>query len=314
MRVLVTGATGFIGQALVPALVSANLPVRGLGRSPLPGLEWHQGDLTEASSLQGCCADIDTVFHLAGVAHTRARASLHEEVTVQGTRNLVKEARAAKVRQFIFVSSIKAGHSEGSYAQSRRAAEDIVREAGFPASAVVRPALVYGPGMRGNLAHLLNAAARGLALPIPRGGAVRSLVHRDDLVAVLIALMHARPSFALYTVTDGQPYALWDIYDAMRKGFGYRSVRYSLPQGSIEKIGRFGDRISAVIGRPCPWDSRALAPVLESSFSHDDRVWHDLALRPRYSLASALPELAQDYRNRPHKSAQKTGREERGGS
>lgn len=300
-RVLVTGASGFIGRALVSALASANLRVRSLGRSALPGLEWCYGDLTQAQSLQGCCADIDTVFHLAGIAHTRAQGSQHEEVTVVGTQSLVKEALAAKVRQFIFVSSIKAGCSKGSYARSRRVAEDLVCKAGFDASCIVRPALVYGPGMRGNLAHLLSVAARGLAIPIPRAGAVRALIHRDDLVAVLLAVMDARLPSSLYTVTDGYPYTLWDIYDAMRKGFGYRSVRYSLPQGTIETVGRFGDRIATYTGRPCAWDSRALAPLLESCFSDDERVWRDLGLKPRHSLPSAMPELVKAYRNRRHK-------------
>jgi len=297
MRVLVTGATGFIGQALVPALLACGAQVRGLGRSALPGLAWHTADLTQASSLRGCCADIEVVLHLAGIAHTRAVGSRHEEVTVMGTRALLAEAVSSQVRRFIFVSSIKAGCSDDAYARSRRAAEDLVRDAGLAATAIVRPALVYSPGMKGNLAHLLAAAAHGLPLPLPRGGAVRGLIHRDDLVAVLMALLRAPKSAATYTVTDGHPYTLREIYDAMRQGFGRRPSPYALPMALFERIAQFGDRVSALMGRPCAWDSQALAPLLESCFSEEGQVWRDLALEPRYSLASAMPALVAAYQN-----------------
>ncbi|MHB8253927.1 MAG: NAD-dependent epimerase/dehydratase family protein [Acidiferrobacter sp.] len=302
MRVLVTGATGFIGQALVPALMAAGMPVRGLGRAPRGGLEWHMADLTDAASVRGSCRDCEVVFHLAGIAHTRAAGARHEEVTVAGTRALLAEAQEAGVRQFIFVSSIKAECSDDEYARSRRAAEDLVRGAGLVATAIVRPALVYSAGMRGNLDRLLTVAAGRLPLPIPHGGPLRSLIHKDDLVAVLVALTRLPQASVTYTVSDGHPYTLREIYDVMRQGFGYHPASYALPQSVLENLARLGDQISAWTARPCAWDSQALAPLLESCVSDDTRVWQDLAHTPQYTLASAMPAMVAAYQDARGKS------------
>ena len=297
MRVLVTGATGFIGGALVSTLVATGAAVRGLSRTAPAGCEWQRADLTRAESVRGSCTDIDVVFHLAGIAHTRTRGSQHAEVTIAGTRALLAEALRAGVRRFIFISSIKALCSDDDYARSRLAAEDLVRNAPFEAIAIVRPGLVYGPGMKGNLARLLRFAARGWPLPIPEGGAVRSLIHRDDLVRILIALMEAVTDLLPYTLTDGEPYTLRAIYDVMRGGFGYGPVAYALPATFLERLARFGDGVARWTAHPCPWDSQALAPLLQSYFSDDRRVWDELGLKPHYSLGSAMPELVCAYRD-----------------
>lgn len=291
MRVLVAGATGFIGQPLVAALIEAGCEVRGLARSRPQASTWHQGDLTQRLSLRGCCADRDVIYHIAGVAHTRASAAQHQAVTVTGTEALLEEAVRAGVTRFIFMSSIKAECSDDDYAESRRAAERLVYAAGFATTVIVRPALVYSPGMRGNLDRLLAVAALRWPLPVPRGGASRSLVHRDDLLRVLLALRFL-PSFrGTYTVTDGSPYTLRTMYDLMRKGFGRGVASYALPQGLLPWAARVGDRVSRAIGRPCLFDSRSLAPLVEACVSEDMRVWHDLGLRPHYSLSSAMPAL-----------------------
>ncbi len=296
MRVLVTGALGFIGTALLPALEAAGYGVRGLGRAAGPLADWRSADLTSPASLAGVCADCDAVIHLAGVAHTRASGADHRAVTVEGTRALLAEARAAGVAQFLFVSSIKAECARDEYADSRRAAEELMRKAGLPSCMIVRPALVYGPGVRGNLKRLLQLADHPWPLPIPRGLARRSLVHRDDLVRVLVALLSGHAHTATYTVTDGMPYTMREIYDVMRVGCGRRVGRYALPAGALTALARFGDGVTHWTRRPCPWDTSALAPLLEACVSTDDGVWGAIGLTPRYSLAQSVAGMVEALR------------------
>ncbi len=296
MRVLVTGALGFIGSALVPALEAAGHAVRGLGRGAGSLADWRQADLTRPVTLAGVCADCDAVIHLAGIAHTRASGADHGAVTVAGTRALLAEARAAGVGRFLFVSSIKAECARDAYADSRRAAEALVREAGLPSCAIVRPALVYGPGMRGNLERLLRLADHPWSLPIPRGLARRSLVHRDDLVRVLVALASRPAATATYTVTDGMPYTAREVYDAMRAGLARPAGRLALPAGLVTALARFGDGVTRWTGRSCPWDTRALAPLLESCVSADDGVWKALGMAPRHTLTQAVADMAEALR------------------
>ena len=289
MRVLVTGARGFIGAALIPALEAAGHAVRGVGRGAGPAMrDWRQADLTVPASLAGVCDACDAVIHLAGVAHTRAAAKEHQAVTVAGTRTLLAEARDAGVAQFVFVSSIKVECARDAYAESRRMGEDMVRACGLPSVAIVRPALVYGAGMRGNLERLLRMADLPWPLPVPSGGARRSLVHRDDLVRVLVALLAHRARDAVYTVTDGASYTVRDIYDLMRAAVGRPQARYALPEGVLPAVARFGDRVARLTGRRCPWDSEGLAPLMASCTSEDRRVWEDLGMAPEHTLASGI--------------------------
>ncbi len=288
MRVLVSGASGFIGGALAVALGREGHTVRGLGRTAAPGMEWRQADLADPQSLQGCCAGIDAVCHLAGSAHVNAPRAVHEAITVEGTRALLAEAKSAGVQSFLFVSSIKAVCSRDDYARSRLAAEALVLAANGMASHVVRPALVYGPGMKGNLAHLLAWAGRPAPLPIPKGLAVRSMVHRDDLVAVIVALLAKVATTGPWVVSDGLPYTLWDIYAAMRHACHRRVLPLHVPAVWVRGAAAAGDVLGRLSGRALPFDSGALRPLLESCYVEDRQVWRALGMNPRWTLATAL--------------------------
>ena len=286
--VLVTGASGFIGQALVRALSDRGCTVRALCRTPMAGVAWQAGDLADPASLRGSCVGVEAVCHLAGSAHVRAPRAVHERVTVAGTRALLAEARGAGVRRFVFVSSIKAACSDDDYACSRRAAEDLVMGEKGLVGQVIRPALVYGPGMKGNLSRLLAWADRPVPLPLPRGLAVRSMVHRDDVVAVLLALLARAEPGPRWIVSDGRAYTLWDIYAEMRRACGRRVVPLHVPAAGLKGLARLGDRMGRVLGGPLPFDSAALAPLLESCHVDDQRVWVDLQLVPQGTFSGAL--------------------------
>jgi len=214
--VLVTGATGFIGRRLVAALRERGARLRILVRpgSTIPtdwsDVEIVDGDLAANVSLMRACGGIDTVVHAAGFAHADAAdtpdfAARHWAVNAEGTFRLLDAAVAAGVGRFVFLSTVKAVGDPGSrcvnenwdappetpYGRAKRAAEERVlamgRERGMHA-VNLRLALVYGPGMKANLARLIKAAQRGWFPPLPETANRRSLVHVDDVVlAVMLA-------------------------------------------------------------------------------------------------------------------------------
>lgn len=187
--ILVTGGTGFLGHHLVPALIAAGLKVRCLvHRRPLPqtlralGIEEIPGSILEVSSLQTALQGVEQVVHLVGIIlETRKRT--FETIHVEGTRRLLEAARAAGVRQFVYVSALGARPQDATrYHRTKWEAEELVRASGLPFT-IVRPSVIYGPGdaFVSRFARLLRMAP---VFPFPRSGRLQP-IHVEDVVACL---------------------------------------------------------------------------------------------------------------------------------
>jgi nucleoside-diphosphate-sugar epimerase len=232
-RLLITGASGFIGRALTLQAVARGLPLRIALRRP--DVDLAAG--FETARISGLDADTEWGAALDGVAvvaHCAARAHVLREVSsdplaefrrvnVQGTLNLARQAIRAGVRRFIFISSIGVNGSEthlepftaddvaapsSPYAQSKYEAESGLRllskEAGLEL-VVIRPPLVYGPGAKGNFEIMIRWIERGIPLPLGAIHNKRSLVALDNLVdLVLLCLQHPAASNQTFLVSDGE--------------------------------------------------------------------------------------------------------------
>lgn len=331
MTVLVTGATGFIGQRLVSRLVGRGMRVKVLVREPRcaeVAKRWASaavgicsGDLAEPETLQGVCDEVATVLHLAGRAHTddandELGAAIHRRVTVEGTRALLEEARRAGVQQFVFLSSVKAMGEGGwecldesaparpttPYGQAKREAEELVLEAGARYGmhvTVLRLPLVYGPGVKGNLLRLIEAVDRGRFPPLPEVGNRRSLVHVDDVAqALLLAADKDEAHGKVYIVTDGQTYSTRQIYTLLCRALGKPLPRWVLPAAVLYGAARVGDVLARFLPRPPPLTSAVLDKLLGSACYRSDRIQRELGFRPSRTLADALPEMVEEYRAR----------------
>lgn len=190
--VAVTGGTGFVGQAVLDGLAAKGIKAKALARKvpeDRPEVQWVQGSLSDNAALADLVSGTDAVIHIAGLTNTPDPANF-TAANVDGTAAVIAAAKAAKVKRFVFVSSLSARKPELSrYGASKLAAEELVKASGLNWT-TVRPPAVYGP--RDNDMLELFKAARWGVIPMPPSGAT-SMIHVDDLAELLIALIPSSP-------------------------------------------------------------------------------------------------------------------------
>lgn len=189
MTIAVTGATGFVGQAVLDAAERRGIALRALTRraqdTERKSIEWVGGSLSDKGSLAELVRGTETVIHIAGLTNTPDPAEF-EAANVEGTRALLDAAWAAGVGRFVFVSSLSAREARlSAYGASKAAAEKLVSASGFDWT-IVRPPAVYGPRDR-DMFELFRSASFGFVPLPPRGHT--SVIHVDDLAELLVALV-----------------------------------------------------------------------------------------------------------------------------
>lgn len=328
-NVLVTGATGFIGQKLVQALerrpeIAIHVLARNIsrvesmwGRHRVVG---RPGDLEAIRSLDHVCDDVDTVFHLAGFAHAVSvspseEEAIHKRITVGGTEALLAVAIRAGVRRFVFVSSVKATGEGGAglidendesvpttaYGRAKRAAEEVILTAGKRGdieTVVLRLPLVYGAGSKGNIPRMITAIDHGRFPPLPEVGNRRSMVHVDDVVqALLLAADRPQAIGQIYLVTDEGAYSSCEIYQAICNSLGKRPWPSLIPAALLRTLAYAGELLERWSGRRFPFNRQVLEKLLGSAWYSSAKIRHDLGFQPRWTFYTALPEMIEAYRN-----------------
>ncbi len=244
MSVLVTGASGLVGRALCSALAGQGVAVRAATRLAQPGLTGFAlvsiGDISGQTNWQTALSGITTVVHLAARVHVMHDDSANplaefRRVNVQGTLNLAQQAAAAGVRRFVFVSTVKVNgeqtlpgqpftegdtpNPQDAYSQSKYEAEQGLRQIAAQTGmevVIIRPPLVYGPGVKANFAALMGAVRRGWPLPLARVRNQRSLVGLGNLVDFIITCaMHQAAANQTFLVSDGQDVSTPQLVRAM---------------------------------------------------------------------------------------------------
>jgi nucleoside-diphosphate-sugar epimerase len=258
--IFVTGATGFIGQKLVMRLKEKGARLKVLSRFDHPDYETVVCDLETDLIPEDALEGIDTVFHLAGFAHDLHDASeiehFYRAVNVAATVRLVELAVTSNVKSFVFVSSVKAGgcdevdvdiQPEGVYGQTKREAElkflEIGRQSGMLVS-IVRPSLVYGAGVKGNLAMMRRGVEQGWFPPLPETGNSRSMIHVDDLVqALLLVAEDSRANNEIFIATDGKPHSSREIYESICHAVGKTIPNWSIPEFLFDALAKLSPKL-----------------------------------------------------------------------
>ncbi|MGC9457253.1 MAG: NAD-dependent epimerase/dehydratase family protein [Halothiobacillaceae bacterium] len=324
-RVLVTGASGFVGRALL-ARLGRDLPaerlraaVREAARLSGPVCGVAVGDIGPDTDWSEALAGVDTVIHLAARVHVMREGSGLDEAKIRaayrtvnalGTERLAEQAAAAGVRRMILVSSIKVlgegtrpGQAFGPddppapvdpYGQSKLEAEQALARIGNERGmewVVLRPPLVYGPGVGANFARLWQAVARGL--PLPLGGFdqnARSLVSLDNLVDLLmVCLHHPKAAGQRLLVHDGVPVSTAGLVRAMARAQGRRVRLVPVPRGLIGLVARLA-------GRGAAYDRLAGDLVVDDAETRRLLDW-----RPPVTMEQTLAKMAAGSGGgRPH--------------
>jgi nucleoside-diphosphate-sugar epimerase len=241
----ITGATGFVGQAVLDAAAQAGIDVRALTRrkqAPRPGVEWVQGDLDDARALRRLVMRSSAVIHIAGVVSTPDPAGF-EAGNVRGTLGVVNAALAAGVNRFIHVSSLTAREPDLSlYGGSKRRGERIVAASSLDWT-IVRPPGVYGPRDT-EMFEMFRLARRGV-VPLPPAGRT-SLIHVGDLAALLLALVPGGEDVTgqIFEPDDGRPggWSHVDMARAIGLAVGRRPLVLPLPRRVLDWVAR-ADRL-----------------------------------------------------------------------
>ncbi len=298
--VLVTGASGFIGPHLVAGLLAAGYRVRVAQRRATPapaGVETVvTGDLAEPVEWTAALEGVDHVVHLAGIAHAGPGLpeALYSRINTQATLELARAAQAAGVTRLVYLSSIKAQTAatggppateadpprpDQAYGRSKLAAEHGLAELDIDWVSL-RPVLVYGPGVKANMAALLRLARLPLPLPLGALTAPRSLLAVENLVgAILFSLTPACPSRRACIVADPEPIGVAGIVAALREGLGRSPGLFAVPPAMLRAA-------AALMGQSRRFDLLAGGLV-----ARPDALLR-AGWRPRVGTAAALARLA----------------------
>ncbi|MFO7528881.1 MAG: SDR family oxidoreductase [Marinobacter sp.] len=317
LRILVTGSSGFIGRALVRQLSEES---GWIVRSALRSGRRESGadetvkspGLSKGSDWRAALSGVDVVVHAAGRAHrmndsAEDQLAAFRQVNTEGTLALARQAAKAGVRRFIFLSSIKVNGEYTRPGQPFRSADepapldpygiskleaeeglrDLARETGMEVT-VIRPVLVYGPGVPANFRKMMAWVARGVPLPLGRVNNQRSLVSLGNLVDLIrVCLSHPAAANQTFLVSDGEDLSTPELLTRLGSVLGKPARLLPVPEkllvGLMKLVGR-GDMANRLCGS------------LQVDMSD---TCQRLGWKPPEKLDDALRKTANDFLTRP---------------
>ena len=331
MKVLVTGAGGFLGRAVVDRLLRRGHQVRGYARGSYPdlaarGVEMVRGDLADARASAAACAGCQAVVHVAAlVPGMPGSAHRYHAVNVSGTEAIIAGCRAHGVNRLVFASSPSVvfaghdlcgadesvpypGHYDSPYARTKALAEQAVLAANGAtlATAALRPHLIWGPGDRHLVPALIARARRGRLAQIGRGPFRIDVTYIDSAaeahaLAVERLAGGARAAGRAYFISQGEPVDLWQFVGRLLKLAGAPPVRRRVPRWlALGAAGVVEGTCSVLRPAAAPPLTRFLVREISSSHWFDiGAARRDLGYVPPVSIAEGLQRLARSWAESP---------------
>jgi nucleoside-diphosphate-sugar epimerase len=311
MRVLVTGATGFVGRHVCPAIIGAGHEVSAAVRRPdhpniSPGASYHVvPDIGPETEWGKALSGIDAVVHLAARVHI-----INEDlpdplfeycrVNTDGTASLAKAAAGAGVRRFVFLSTVKVmgerttarpfvetdtPKPEDAYGLSKWAAEKALMEAagqGRLEPVILRPPLIYGPGVGGNFLSLLELCQKASPLPLMTVNNLRSFLYVGNLVDAILRCLRPDNKAArqTYFVRDGEDLSTPALIRHVARALGRPALLFPAPKSLIRLAGLMTGK------------SKAVRRVVDSLQIDDEKIRRQLGWKPPWDVVQGLKETA----------------------
>lgn len=318
--VLVTGASGFVGRAVVSQLAGCGLykVVAQYRNASGPCSSVHErtsvGNIDERTDWAQALRGVDVVIHAAARVHVMNDTAsdplaAFREVNVEGTLNLARQAAAAAVRRFIFISSVKVNgeHTEPGrpftaqdtprpcdpYGVSKLEAEQGLLALGVASGmevVIVRPVLVYGPGVKANFLNMMRWLDRGIPLPFGAIDNRRSLVALENLVDLIrVCIDHLGAANQVFMVSDGEDLSTTDLLRRMARALDKRPHLLPVPAWVLQAGARAVGKMSV---------SQRLCGSLQVDIQKNHQL---LGWRPPVKVDAALLAVAQHYRGNNNK-------------
>lgn len=322
MRVLVTGATGFVGRHLLPILEDAGhsltLPLRdAAAEARLPKTEnlnarriSVRGEIDERTNWREALQGADAVIHLAARAHVLGEGADDEEafmkVNAHGTARLVEQSLDAGVQRFVLMSSIGAVTARSDslvtldtpcepqtpYGRSKLAAERVLieRSLGTPMRwTILRPTLVYGPRNPGNMERLVALVKRGLPLPLGAISNRRSFTFVDNLAdATVTALTQQNAADARFLIGDGEDLSTPELIRRIAALAGRPARLFSVPMPVLRGLARGADAFTTATGKALPLNGPSLHRLESSLYVDIEPLRERLGWTPAIGLDEGL--------------------------
>ncbi|WP_416402986.1 NAD-dependent epimerase/dehydratase family protein [Arthrobacter sp. LFS091] len=326
MNVLVTGASGLLGREVARLLVRQGHNVTTFQRSPsgIDGVTDVRGSVMDPVALRSALKGVDGVIHLAAKVSFTGRAAEFDDVNVRGTDHVLSEAKAAGVREMVFVSSpsvansgaaiagLGAGpadpkHAHGHYSRTKAEAELLALAADAPdfRATAIRPHVVWGPGDT-QLVERVLARAKQRRLPLlDAGAALIDTTYVDNAASAIVAALH-RMDYVhgkALVVTNGEPRPIGELLAGICAAGGVPAPAWSVPGRAARAVGSVVEKLWILAGRTEePPMTRFLAEQLSTAHWFDQRETRQLLdWKPAVSIDEGLAKLGQYYGTGQHR-------------
>lgn len=320
MRVLITGATGFVGSHLVAALAERGARIRAVVRRTSRttqlealGAELVEGELDDGEALARAVEGTDVVFHLAALTSARSEEEYHR-TNVGGTERLLDaiEGAATRPRRLIYLSSLAAvgpsrnGRPVGrddpcrpitTYGRTKLAGEEAcLRRRDLVETVVLRPPAVYGPRDR-EILRFFRLASLGL-LPVPTGpDRPLQMVHVRDLAEAAIAAAEAPGASGVYHVAEPRAYGWGEVAAHFSNALGRRVRIVRVPAGLVTTAAAVSEIGAGIMGRSTVFNREKARELLAPGWlCETEALQREVGFTPRITLADGLAETAAWYR------------------